>query len=503
MLLSLSGIRVTYSGLIAFVISLVSIITGLIFTIIVSRQLPIEEFGTWGIINGILIYPVMVIPTVTYWVTRETARGQKTAKTAIISSGILSIAGILIYITVSFFVGLQSEVDLSILLLASILVPVIFFDNTLSAINLGHKPQAVGYGTLAFEIIKIPFGLLFIYFLKFGLEGAILAVFLAYIGKIIVQTGFARKQLRNKFQKEYLIKWLKLFWLPTYRNFPSLLAMSDVIIFSIITGSVVGVAYYTSARAIGTFVLHVRAFSTGLYPKLLETEKHEFLQENLIKFFYFAFPLCAFSITFAKPGLFILNPIYIDALPFVIFISLRMFLITLNKVLFQALIGIEGIDKDPQSTFRDYVKSKLFLIPTVDIIRHGIFIAILATILFIFASQSYSDLDLVYYWVVISLGVEIPLTFYIIHLVKKSFAIKIDIKSLLKYLLVSIVIFSLISIVMEENLEYNKSIFEFLPSVVIYGIVGIIGYLGVTYLIDYRTKIMIKAIITELLKKKN
>ena len=103
----------------------------------------------------------------------------------------------------------------------------------------------------------------------------------------------------------------------------------------------------------------------------------------------------------------------------------------------------------------------------------------------------------------ISLGVEIPLTFYIIHLVKKSFAIKIDIKSLLKYLLVSIVIFSLISIVMEENLEYNKSIFEFLPSVVIYGIVGIIGYLGVTYLIDYRTKIMIKAIITELLKKKN
>ena len=143
-------IRVTYSGLISFGISLISIITGLFLTIIVTRQLSIEEFGTWGIINGILIYPVMIIPTITYWVTRETARDQESAKTAIMSSGILSTFGILIYISVSLIVGLQSEAELSILLLAAILVPVVFLDNTLSAINIGHRPQAAAYGLFVF-----------------------------------------------------------------------------------------------------------------------------------------------------------------------------------------------------------------------------------------------------------------------------------------------------------------------------------------------------------------
>ena len=490
-------IRVTYSGLVSFGISLISIITGLFFTIVVTRQLSIEEFGTWGIINGILIYPVMVIPTITYWVTRETARNQESARTAIMSSGVLSVFGILIYIIVSLVVGLQSEAELNILLLAAILVPVVFLDNTLSAVNIGHRPQAAAYGVISFELIKIPLGLFFIYFLNFGVEGAIISVFIAYIGKIIILGILSRKRLRGKFQKKFLRKWLKLFWLPTYRNFPSLLALSDVLIFSIITGSVIGVAYYTSARTIGTFVLHVRSFSAGLYPKLLETEKHEFLQENLIKFFYFAIPLTAFSIIFAKPGLFVLNPIYIDASPFVLLISIRMFLITLNKMLFQALTGIENIDKIPNTNFRDYLKSKLFLIPTVDIIRHGIFIVILASILIIFASESYSDLELVNFWVLISLGVEIPLTFFIIYLVKKSFVIKFDYKSLIKYLLMSIVVFGFVGIIMEETLEYKESIFEFLPSIIPYAIIAILSYLGITYLIDKRTRVLIKAIINE------
>jgi hypothetical protein len=499
----LDKIRVTYSGLVSFGISLISIITGLFFTIIITRQLSIEEFGTWGIINGLLIYPVMIIPTITYWVTRETARNQESAITAIMSSGILSIFGILTYIGIALVVGSQSEVEFSILLLAVILVPVVFLDNTLSAINVGHRPQAAAYGVISFELIKIPIGLFFIYFLNFGIEGAIIAVFIAYIGKIIILGILSRKRLRGKFQKKYLKKWFKLFWLPTYRNFPSLIAMSDVLIFSIITGSVVGVAYYTSARTIGTFVLHVRAFSTGLYPKLLETEKHEFLQENLIKFFYFAIPLTAFSIIFAKPGLFVLNPIYIDASPFVLLISIRMFLITLNKMLFQALTGIENIDKMPDTNFRDYLKSKLFWVPTVDIIRHVVFIAILASILIIFASESYSDLELVNFWVLISLGVEIPLTFYIMRLVRKSFKFKIDLKSLFKYLLTSIVIFGIIGIIMEESLEYKESIFEFLPSVIPYAIIAILLYLATTYLIDKRTKILVKGIISEFRKTKN
>ena len=91
----------------------------------------------------------------------------------------------------------------------------------------------------------------------------------------------------------------------------------------------------------------------------------------------------------------------------------------------------------------------------------------------------------------------------IMRLVKKSFKFKIDLKSLFKYLLTSIVIFGIIGIIMEESLEYKESIFEFLPSVIPYAIIAILLYLATTYLIDKRTKILVKGIISEFRKTKN
>lgn len=495
----MGNIRVTYSGLIAFVASLISVGTGLVFIVIVTRQLTIEEFGTWGLINGIVIYAMIINPIVSYWATREIARGVNTAKTAFVTSGFLSIGGVLIFIAISFVVGIQSNADLDVMLFASILIPLIFLDTTLSAINLGHKPQAIGIGNLSFELTKIPGAIIFIYFLNYGLEGVILAIGISHFIKILVQLYFAKEKLREgMIKKKYIVKWLRFFWLPIYRSLPGLIAFSDVVIFSIITGSVTGVAYYTSAKTVGMLVNHVRTLSTGLYPKLLQSEKGEYLQENVIKLFYFAFPLTALSIVFAKPGLFILNPIYQIAAPFVIFISLRMLLKSINQVFFQALQGIEEIDKNEKSSFKDYFKSKLVWIPTFDLIRHVIYIVVLTVLLIVLSNNSNSELDLVYYWAMIGLLIEIPLSVYIFRLTKKSFNLKIDKKSTLKYFIITVGIFTIISIVMEENLVYEENVFEFIPSVLIYVILSIIGYVGLTYLVDNRTKILVESIFSEL-----
>lgn len=497
----MSGIRVTYSGLISLSIRLFSVITGAIFTIIVTRQLTPEEFGTWGLMGGIIVYAVAINPIINYWVTRELARGEESGKTATFSSGAFAIVGVLIYLVVAYFVGIQSNVDVEILLFASILIPVMFINDTLTAINLGKKPHVTSYGFLAFEILKIPVALILIYFLNMGLEGAILATFVAYIGSIVILGIYSRSYLKSNFEKQYVIKWLKLFWLPTYRNIPSLLSLSDVVIFSLITGSVVGVAYYSAARTIGVLVNHTRSFSRGLYPKLLESQKQEFLQENLIRMLYFSFPLIAISITFAKPGLFVLNPIYQEAFPIVIFFTIRSFLTTLNKVFFQALQGMENVDLNKKSTFKDYIKSKLIWFPTFQLIRHGIYIITLALMLYVLSSDSKSELELVLYWVIIGLVVEIPLSIYIIRLVKKSFTLNMDWKSFSKYLFSSVIIFGIIFVVMEEYLEYNESIFKFLPILLIYVFGGVIAYLGITYVIDSKTKNLFNSIIKELKSK--
>ena len=497
----MSNIRVTYTGLIALAIRLSSIITGLIFILIVTRQLSQEEFGTWGVINGIAVYAVVIHPIITYWATREIARGEKSGKTVLFSSSAFSLVGLIIYILVASFVSLQSDAEFNVLIFAAILIPVIFLNDSLTAINLGYKPQVISYGFLSFEITKIPLGLVFVYFLQMGIEGAIISTFGGYIPSIIIMGIKARRVLISSINVTFVKRWLKLFWVPTYRNIPPLISMSDVIVFSTITGSVSGVAYYAAARTIGFLVAHIGSFSQALYPKLLESEKHEFLGENLIKLFYFAFPLVGLSIVLAKPGLFALNPIYEIAEMAVIILAIRGFLTTLEKILFQALQGIEKVDIDKNATFKSYAKSKLVLYPTFQLIRNGIYFASLAIILFLLHTEK-TEIELVIYWALVALIIEIPLTIYIYRLIKNSFNLNVDFISLAKYLISTVVVFGFTYVGISTFIEYNTSIFEFLPQVLGFAIVSMIGYVGLTYIIDNRTRILVKAIINELIQRK-
>ena len=70
----MSSIRVTYSGLIGLVIGLSSVITGMIFILIVTRSLTPEELGTWGLVGGLITYVVILEPMISYWTQREIAR---------------------------------------------------------------------------------------------------------------------------------------------------------------------------------------------------------------------------------------------------------------------------------------------------------------------------------------------------------------------------------------------------------------------------------------------
>ena len=96
----MSGIRVTYSGLISFVFGISSVITGLIFTLIVTRNLTQTEFGTWSLIGGLTSYVLIINPIIAYWTTREIARGNKIAKTSLLSSSSLSVLAVGIYLII-------------------------------------------------------------------------------------------------------------------------------------------------------------------------------------------------------------------------------------------------------------------------------------------------------------------------------------------------------------------------------------------------------------------
>ena len=96
----MSNIRVTYSGLIGLVIGLCTVVTGIIFILIVTRSFTPEELGNWGLIGGLISYVIIIEPMISYWSTREIARDIESGKTAVFSSGIFSIFGILAFLAI-------------------------------------------------------------------------------------------------------------------------------------------------------------------------------------------------------------------------------------------------------------------------------------------------------------------------------------------------------------------------------------------------------------------
>ena len=498
--LIMNNIRVTYSGLISLLVGFSSVITGTIFTLIVTRQLTQDEFGTWGLIGSLVGYVLITEPIISYWSTREIARGKGSAKTAILTSGIFSTASIFVYIGISFVIAQQTDANSFSVLFALILIPFLFLNKTLTAIIIATKPQAQGYSFLAFEISKIPAAFILVYILELGLDGAILATTISYIPSIIILLKNAQGIIIGKLKLSLIKKWTKHFWIPGINRSIGFLVSLDVLIFSLITGTVEGLAFWVAASTISNIVNHSSKISVGVYPKLLSGGKQEYIQQNLNWLFYFGIPLVAFSIAFAKPGLFTLNPSYEIAYPIVIFLSIRIFSEVLLRLFSNSIIGTETVDINENSTFKEYVKSKLFKVPIIRIIHYSTYIGSLAIMLFLLGNTS--QINLVIYWSILMLGIQIPFTIYFYLQVKKNFSIKINYTNLIKYLLISCIVFGGIYLLMNEYLEYRIEIMLFLPNLLIFVFGSILVYFGIIYLVDKKTKELFKNIINEMKNKK-
>ena len=493
----MAEIRVTYSGLISVAVGLITIITGLLFTIILTRTLDPIEFGTWGIITTLFFSVLQIEPIISYWVTREVARGLESAKTAIFSSGVFSSMGVIIYLIIVHFVHSGTDTNFESIFFAAFLIPIIFLNRVLSGINLGWKPQAVSYGILAAGVSQIPMALIFVFFFDMGVIGIIISVAIANISSIIILAISAREIIKREFQIKFLKKWFRLSWLPFYPGIAGMVHSYDVVIFALMVGSVEGIAFWTAAVLLPNIISNSALVSVAVYAKLLKEGKMDDLRRNITQIFFFAFPLSAIVIVFAEPGLFILNPIYQIVYPIVIIVTFHAILNTLSTVFQSILKGVETVDVDEESTFKQYVKSKLFQIPTLLLIQYSAYIILLMIMLWV-ASPDANLIDLLTYWSIILLSTQIPITICYYIMIRKHLQITFELGMILKYLVISLVVFSLTYYLIEQFLEYDNNNFVFIPNVLLFIMIGIFGYISITYLVDSRTKQLVSEIINEL-----
>jgi hypothetical protein len=476
-----------------------SIITGLAFSLIVTRTLSVEEFGTWSLINIIIGYMIVSGSFINYWTLREMSRGINSGNTSFVSNLSLSLGLVPIYIVVVILFSENSNAIPESMIFGLILVPLYLISANLSGINTSFQPQVVSKSLVVFETCRVPAALIFVYFLGLGLDGAIIAMFLAYLIKVIYQLFAARSKLKSKFQFSYLRNWIKLSWLSLYSVGPNLFRTFDIALFTLISSSVIGIAFYVAAGTIGKLVSHTEKITLGLHPKLLSGGEYSHISENLSLVLLFGLPLTGLSIVFSKSALYALNPIYQDAWPVVVFLALQTFFLAIVNSLQNSIVGIEKVDKQDEPPFRNFIGSNLFWIPTYRYIKLGIYLITL-TIVFLYTNGNYSEITVITYWAFIGFLIEAPYAIFLWIKLKKITDISFPFVSAVKYLTSTGIFMLVFWITSEKIIIYHTSIFDFLPTLILQFLICLSVYVGSTYLIDNKFRFLLKSISNEFFK---
>jgi|TARA_B110000467_G_scaffold22459_1_gene19970 O-antigen/teichoic acid export membrane protein len=497
----MSDIRVTYTGFISFFVSIIIVIAGSLVTLILTRTLSQEEFGTWGLIAGITQYVLVFSAIITFWSTRDIARKIESGKTAILGQMIFSIIAVILYIFVSYFLGNKVNLDLDILFFSVILIPMMFLSGVLTAITLGWKPHVISYGLVSFGISQIIFAFIFVYYYDLGVYGIILANFISYGVNIIILLKFSKNKITNELNFNFFKKWLKLSWIPLYPWLAIIFSALEISIFTLMTGSVMGLAIWTASIAISSIVIHVSTISKAVYPKLLGDKNVHYLRENISLLFFFNFLVVGIIIALAKPALYALNPIYVNAFLVVIILAISHFFLVLSTVSTQSLAGSENIDLNGKTTLKNYLRSKLFYPHTIRFVESLFFIPILIVGLYFLINSEHSDIDLLVFWSLIILIIHIPVSIYLTFKMTKALCFKLDYKRILKYFIIGLFSFTTIFIISENYLVFEKNLFTFLPNLLLLFTLGILFYLSLCYVFDKKIRLLVTSILKEIKSK--
>ncbi|MCP8313667.1 MAG: hypothetical protein H3Z53_04750, partial [archaeon] len=182
----MSNIRLRYAGLMAYGTRIMSIFTGLMFSIITTRRLTEADFGIWQLVGLIVSYVLFPASISNFWITRYTARGEKVAKTGLIMNFTIAPIAAMAYILASIPIAQRIQSPLTYFLVAGIQVILFYAISTLESIAQGIRPEIQSYGFFVFEVAKVALAIWLVMESRMGVIGAILAIAFAQIAQIFL-----------------------------------------------------------------------------------------------------------------------------------------------------------------------------------------------------------------------------------------------------------------------------------------------------------------------------
>lgn len=368
-----SEIRLRYSGLIVFATQLLGVITGLIFTLLLTRSMTTAEFGIWTNIFDYTPYFIMLSSIIPFWVTRFTARDMEgTVITSTISQLVIGIIATVAYLPAIYFISnaIGTSQYLLIYLIAGFYVLTTYMITTFEAALTATKPHSTGYGFIIQEIVKVVVALIIILGFHQIFLGAILALVIAPTVQTFYYTYLLRGFFKEKIDWGYLKQWIKSSPVSLY-NIAGTMILSAVFILLFIYGSAEARAYYQAALSFTTIVGYASSLAIAIYPKLLANScSKEDIGLSFKMVIMWAIPLATIVMTMAFSFLTVLNTTYSDGWPVLIALTVDTLIsIILAGFYTNILMGIEAFDAAGEIHFKKLIKSKIFKLFSIPYIQ--------------------------------------------------------------------------------------------------------------------------------------
>lgn len=359
-------IRTYYSGAIIFVAKLITVATGIIFTVIVLNSLSEQDYGAMGaFINIIIPYFTILSGPITFWTMRFAARDKEGAtKTSIVGNMGVSVIATLVYFAALplFTTPQQLAKNLLVYLVAAAQIIETYLIGAFEADLQARRPHFVGYGLLTGEILKVLFVYFLVAILQLGLLGAMLSLTVAFAFKIAFYFKLVWKELRRKIVFSYIKEWLKGSMFTLYNVVGNQIAVITFVML-IYYGGITGYGYYYASSQIASIIAYSTFLAFALTPKLLADPKVDEVTASLKYVLMFAIPMTAGVLAIPNSYLVFLkeNGEFIIATPILRILAIDALISTISTIWTYVLYGIERVDEKAEIPFRQVARSRLFI----------------------------------------------------------------------------------------------------------------------------------------------
>ncbi len=439
MTLDKKELRLQYSGFVIFTAQILSVITGLAFTLLITRSMDPTQYGTWTNIFDYTGYFLIFTTFIPFWATRFVARNKEGAvKTSTVATLIIVLASIAVYLPVITFVAqsIGTVALLPIYYLASLYILSNALMVNLEACLRSYKPQTIGYGLLIAEVVKvvIAFGLI----LGLGqlFYGAILGLSVSILVQVMYYVKIFAAEFKEKIHWGYVREWIKGSALIAYSAAGAqVLAFVFILLYNF--GGADTRAYYQAAWTFTNIITYASSLAFALYPKILNNSYvDEHVETSFKTVMMFGIPLAALMMVMSTSFLTVLNADFAVAWPALIMLTIDTLIVVISGFYSNLLMGVESFDADGKIPIRQLHKTKLFKVFSISFIQAAISLPI---VYFVLTQVPTGPVEAVVYVIAINIGVHLSSFLGLYLFMHKQARLPVAWKSIAKYVSAALV----------------------------------------------------------------